>query len=122
MFSSTRMASSTTTPTDSDSASRVMKLMVKPHNFIAMNVPMSDVAVVGQAVLDHRHVAQPDDLVVAVDDRHLGELFWVARLAHDTDVQFAPLALEVAGRLLDVFVPQRPGDVERIEVEGLELL
>ena len=43
MFSSTRMASSTTTPTDSDSASSVMKLMVKPHHFIAMNVPISDV-------------------------------------------------------------------------------
>ena len=42
MFSSMTMASSTTKPTDSVSASSVMLLMEKPNAYIAAQVPISE--------------------------------------------------------------------------------
>ena len=54
MFSSMTMASSTTKPTDSVSASSVMLLIEKPNAYIAAQVPISDTgtASVGMTVAD----------------------------------------------------------------------
>ena len=52
MFSSMTMASSTTKPTDSVKASKVMLLIEKPNTYIAAQVPTSDT---GTASADHQN-------------------------------------------------------------------
>src|SRR5207237_9230752 len=53
--------------------------------------------------------------LVPLDDDDLRELLRCPRLAHDADVQLAPSALHVPGRLLDVLVPHGPADVRSEE-------
>src|SRR5262249_5045232 len=50
-FSSMTMASSTTKPTDSVSASSVMLLMEKPNTYIAAHVPISDTGTASAGIM-----------------------------------------------------------------------
>ena len=51
MFSSMTIASSTTKPTDSASASSVMLLMEKPNAYIAAKVPISDTGTASEGMM-----------------------------------------------------------------------
>ena len=61
MFSSMTMASSTTKPTDSVSASSVMLLMEKPNAYIAAQVPISETGTASAGNDGRRHLAQEQE-------------------------------------------------------------